>query len=232
MKIGIVIPTYRKQNGSTEQLLTRTLNSIKNQTYAEYKVFLIGDNYDNKDEFIHLSTSIVENDKIYYKNLPIAIERKKYPIGSSQLWSAGGVNATNFGIEKCIEQDINYVCHLDHDDLWHPQHLELIAHTIKTTGDPAFVYTCGTYFNSYLPNVPLTNEIIPSTPQPGRTIHSSTCINVSKIPLLYRDVYQETGVVEPADADMWARVSKYIIDNQLSSYLITSLTCYHPTEKT
>jgi glycosyltransferase involved in cell wall biosynthesis len=230
MNIAIVINTYKKQDNSTYSCLSRALRSIVNQTYQNYTVYLIGDDYVDIDEFNSLATSIIPKDKIYYENLPVALERSKYPIGSQLLWTTGGVNSRNEGYKRAIQNKHRYICNLDHDDYWHPQHLELIAHTIKIT-NPAFVYTCGTYFNSYLPNVQLTNEIVQSNPTPGRIIHSSTCINIDKIPLLYRDVYQETGIVEPADADMWTRVSKYIIDNNLISYLITSITCYHLTEK-
>jgi glycosyltransferase involved in cell wall biosynthesis len=230
MNIAIVINTYKKIDNSTYDCLAKTLHSVANQTYQEYTVYLIGDNYDDNDEFTLLATSIIPSNKIYYENLPVAVERTKYPAGSQLLWSAGGVNSRNEGYHRAIQHKHEYICNLDHDDIWHPQHLELIVHTIETTNNPAFIYSCGTYFNSYLPYVPLTNEIIISNPQPGKTIHSSTCINVNKIPLLYRDVYQETGMIEPADADMWTRVSNYIIDNELTSFLITSITCYHLTE--
>jgi glycosyltransferase involved in cell wall biosynthesis len=230
MKLGIIIPTYQKPDGLTPFLLKRAIESIKKQTYRDYLLIIIGDKYENNSEFEAICNDKELEGKIIYKNLPIAKEREKYPAGSKELWSAGGVNACNYGINLGLESGLTYICHLDHDDYWHPQHLELIVHTIKTTNNPAFIYSCGTYFNSYLPYVPLTNEIIISNPQPGKTIHSSTCINVNKIPLLYRDVYQETGMIEPADADMWTRVSKYIIDNELTSFLITSITCYHLTE--
>ena len=230
MKIGIVIPTYQKNNGNTPSLLTRALTSIKKQTYTDYKVFLIGDNYNNNDEFIYLATSIIDNDKIYYKNLSIAVERDKYHIGSQQLWCAGGVNATNWGTNRAISEKIYYICHLDHDDYWHPTHLEQITRAIIYDTNTSFIYTCGTYFDTHLPTVELSNNIAHSIPQPGGVIHSSTCINYKKIPLMYRDVFAETGIPEPADADLWRRMGSYIIQNNLSSYLISSLTCFHPTE--
>lgn len=232
MNLAIVINTYQKLDGSTPSVLTRAIESIKNQTYQNYKVFLIGDAYADDTEFTQLAKTIIDTDKIVFENLPFAKERDKYQIGSNQLWCSGGVNARNYGIELAKSMGFEYICHLDHDDYWHPQHLELINHTIEATNNPPFVYTCGTYYNSYLPAVPLSNEIVEILPVPARVIHSSVCINHSQIPLLYRDVFEETGVCEPADADMWKRISEYIKLNNLKSYLITSLTCYHPTEQT
>jgi glycosyltransferase involved in cell wall biosynthesis len=231
MKLGIIIATYQRSVGNTPYLLSRALESIKNQTHQDYKVFLIGDKYEDHDEFLQLATSIIPLEKIYFENLSIAIERDRYTYMPDKLWYSGGVNAMNYGIKLAIKDGCDYICHLDHDDYWHPQHLEIINHTIEITQDSAFIYTCGTYYNSYLPKVILNNEIIEKLPIPCQTIHSSVCINHSKIPLLYRDVYEETGQIAPSDADMWVRISEYIKINNLKSYLIPTLTCYHPTEK-
>lgn len=233
MTIGIVIPTYQRGDGTSPSLLTRALNSIKNQTYSDYKVFLIGDKYDDADEFKQLATTIIDSDKIYYKNLPVAVEREKYRIGSRELWCSGGVSATNFGIETAILEGIGYICHLDHDDYWHIEHLETVNNVIESTNSSiAFVYTCGTYFSHHLPNVILNKDLVKSLPEPCKTIHSSTCINFLLIPLRYRDVKEVEGRVTEADADMWGRISKYITDHNLNSYLVCSLTCFHPTERT
>ena len=230
MKFAITIPTYKRLDGTTPQYLTRALNSIINQSYQDYKVFLIGDAYDDNDEFIQLATSMIPNDKLYYENLPVAIERNKYNISSRELWCSGGVNCRNHAIDLVLQDNLEYVCPLDHDDYWHPTHLEQIMRVIQFDPDTSFVYTCSTYFDTHLPTVELSNNITHSIPQPGGVIHSSTCINYKKIPLMYRDVFAETGIIEPSDADLWRRLGSYIIQHNLSSYLVSSLTCFHPKE--
>jgi glycosyltransferase involved in cell wall biosynthesis len=77
MTIGIVIPTYRKPDGSTKIHLERALRSIKNQVYQDYKVILVGDQYEDQNELIHMS-KIIDEEKITVINLPRAIEREKY----------------------------------------------------------------------------------------------------------------------------------------------------------
>jgi glycosyltransferase involved in cell wall biosynthesis len=231
MKIGIVIPTYQRNDGNTPSLLTRALNSIKNQTHTDYKVFLIGDRYDNNDEFIQLATTIIDSDKIYYENLPNAIEREKYSIGSQQLWCAGGVNATNWGIEKSLSESINYICHLDHDDYWQSNHLEAINKVLEEQ-KPAFAYTCSTHIHhGTLPGVNIDGGIENRIPVGCSLIHSSVCMNCDIISIRYRDVFSETGNAYPADADMWNRVGVYIREQNLQSFLIKQLTCNHPTER-
>ena len=232
MRIGIVIPTYQRGDGTTPSLLTRALNSIKNQTHTDYKVFLIGDKYDNNDEFMQLATTIIDSDKIYYENLAVAVEREKYPIGSHQLWCAGGVNATNWGMHKSTSEGIHYVCHLDHDDYWQSNHLEEINKVLEEQ-KPAFVYTCSTHIhNGILPKVNIDGGVINSIPVACNLIHSSVCMNCDTIPIRYRDVFSEKGSSYAADADMWDRVGAYIREQNLQSFLIKQLTCNHPTERT
>jgi len=232
MKIGIVIATYQKPDGSTPILLKRAIDSIKAQTHKDYILIIIGDKYDDNNEFESICNDKDLKDKIFYKNLPYAKERDKYPMGSQELWSAGGVNACNYGVKLALEKNLSYVCHLDHDDYWHPQHLELINSVIEQTKDASFISTCSTYFDSYLPRIELTNEVFLSQVKPGNFIHSSVCINHNKIPLLYRDVFEETGKEYAADADLWIRIGEFATKNKLKTYQISSLTCYHPSERT
>jgi glycosyltransferase involved in cell wall biosynthesis len=221
MKLGIVIATYQRLDGSTPSLLKRAIDSIKNQTHQDYTLIVIGDKYEDNNEFERVCKESKLNDKIIYINLPHAKERDKYPIGSQELWSAGGVNARNYGVEIGLREGLSYICHLDHDDYWHPQHLELINFTINTTGDASFINTCSTYFDSHLPRIELTNEIIPSQVEPGNLIHSSVCINYNQINLKYRDVFEETGKEFAADADLWTRIRDYVKINNLKTYQIS-----------
>lgn len=231
MKIGIVINTYQRLDGTTPNLLKRAIQSVKDQTHKDYILIVIGDKYEDNQEFESICSSFKLNNKIIYKNLPNAKEREKYTLGSQELWSAGGVNARNYGIDLGINLGLTYICHLDHDDYWHPQHLEIINFAIEETKDASFIHTCSTYFGSYLPKVNLTNEIQITQVKPGNIIHSSVCINYSTIPLRYRDVYEETGIEFAADADLWTRIGEFIFNNNLKSYLITTLTCFHPSER-
>lgn len=231
MKLGIVIATYQRSDGSTPDYLTRALLSIKNQIHQDYKVFLIGDKYTDNDEFITLAKSFIPQDKIYYENLPVSVERDRYPQGGLSLWRCGGVTAWNYGVSKCFEEGINYICKLDHDDYWSEDHLSSINHVIENIDNTAAViYTCGTYFSSYLPNVILDNNIIEDIPKPCGTIHSSICIDYSKIYLKYRDTAYEIGIPEAGDADLLARLETQIVQNNLKSYLVRRLTCFHPQE--
>ena len=51
MKIGIIITTYQKLDGSSPSLLKKAIDSIKNQTHQDYTLIVIGDKYEDDDEF-------------------------------------------------------------------------------------------------------------------------------------------------------------------------------------
>jgi hypothetical protein len=230
LKIGIVVPTFKRADGKSIHYLTRSLNSIKNQTFKDYKVFLIGDRYEDNDEFIQIATSIIEPDKIYYENLPFAEERDRYKDKWS-IWSYGGVNASNYGIDLALSQGFEYICHLDHDDVWENNHLSSISEVIIRTSSP-FIFTKSKYFSSTLPYIrDNVEEVLWMAPGCGGLIRSSVCMNFKQIPLRYRDIFKETGVVGlPSDGDLWGRVSEWIILNKLNSLLINKITCIHDEE--
>lgn len=225
MTIGIIIPTYQRKDGNSIKYLQKSLNSIKNQTYTNYKLFLIGDKYDNNEEFINISKSIIPKEKIFSINLPHAKERDKYSPGDKKLWCSGGVNATNYGIDLCLKENISHICHLDHDDWWESTHLEEIS---KFINDYFFITTKSNHINNQiLPK----NINTPFYPKSGDIVRSATCINFAKTNLRYRDVFEETGKIYPADADLWNRISDFMKNTNNKGIVINKITCNHPTER-
>lgn len=232
MKLGIVINTYQKSDGTTKQYLIRALKSVVSQKYQNYKVFLIGDNYEDDIEFNEIATSIIPAEKIYYENLPYAKERDKYlHVNPKALWSSGGCNARNYG-NDIAKLEVDYVCQLDHDDYYLPNHLSNIAYVINKYSDAAFIYTLAKNksINSFPKEVQADGSIIESLPRSARLIHSSVCINNKKIPLKYRDVFEEDNREYPSDADLWERIRVFCNHNLMKSYLICEVTCVHDSE--
>lgn len=231
MHLAITIPTFKKSNGKSPFFLTRALDSIFNQTYTDFKIYLIGDKYEDDDEF----KSIIDKypkEKLYAENLPYAKERDKYLLDNKYaLWCAGGVTAINHAIDLALEDGFKYICQLDHDDHWDKSHLEIINEVIGET-NADWLCTKSTYCKSYLPLKETDNKYVEFIPMNGALINSSTCINLITLPIRPRDVFAETGKSDPADADRWVRCAEYIKHNNLKSYMVNKLTCFHEEEFT
>ena len=229
MTFAIVITTYQKKDGSTPFFLRRALDSVFKQDYENFMVFIIGDKYDDNQEFIDICSSY-NQEKMNYENLPFAAERDKYT-DKWIVWSYGGCYANNYGIDKAVNMGYEYICHLDHDDEWLPNHLSSLKNGIDETNS-LFLCTKSEYVsNAVLPNNGSNLDLIPFIPSGGKLIHSSTCINFKKIPLRHRNIYEETGAVgQPGDYDMWERVGKYLVSNGLTGYIINKVTCKHLDE--
>jgi glycosyltransferase involved in cell wall biosynthesis len=228
MKFGICIATYKRQDGKTLFYLNRTLDSIKNQTYENYKIFLIGDKYEDDLEFESFGKNF-DKTKIYKENLPFAAERDKYFNNSGLLWSVGGRNASNRAIDLAIEDGIDYIIKMDHDDWIEPNHLENFVECInKTNAD--FMCSKSTHINGVLPNINSNERFVPFLPDSSVLIKSSSCTNYKTIPIRSRNVFEETGKVFPGDADLWKRVKSHIEENNLKSFMINEITCHHDEE--
>lgn len=125
MKIAVAIPTYQRPDGKTPFYLRRVLNSIFEQEYGNFKIFLVGDHYENEDELASIVNEYPSN-RLYCVNLDKAMERDKYKNMKEVLWSCGGVHAHNYITEVILSEGFDYICHADHDDYWGPQHLKII----------------------------------------------------------------------------------------------------------
>jgi glycosyltransferase involved in cell wall biosynthesis len=226
---SIVITTYQRKDGNTPKYLKRALQSIFDQDYHLFKIYVIGDKYENNEEFESIFNELPK-DKIYFENLPIAHERDKYT-DKTLIWKYGGCFANNYGINKSISDGYEYVCHLDHDDEWYPNHLSSLNDAIIKTNS---LWLCTKSEYGHFMVYPMVNsdlELVEFNPKPEGLIHSSTCINFKKIPLRHRNVFEETGLSGlPGDADLWYRIREYFNGNNLKGVLVNKITCKHIEE--
>lgn len=226
-KFAIIIPTYHKPDGSTKSGLTRAIESILNQKYQNWKIFLIGDKYENDDEFKQIS-SIVHSDKIFAINrLDAVVERDIYPNPSKQLWCAGGCSSIKFGIRRALNHGFDFICPLDHDDWWHEDHLLNFAKAIEKHPDLFFLAARSQTYKpgEYLPPTS-TNIGLGYIPERCKVIHSSTCIKFSETNIRYRDTFERTGITRPGDADLWNRLSAWMLKNNKLGYYTGVVTCF------
>jgi glycosyltransferase involved in cell wall biosynthesis len=233
MTLGVTIHTYQRADGQTPHLLMRAIQSVANQSYQNYKIFIVGDKYEDNSEFEDVINGFVEiADKIVCENLHFAHERDKYlGVNNTALWNCGGANALNHANNLAKAHGITKVCHLDHDDIWLPNHLQLIADAIVAKQNPAFIYTLSRYLhNPVFPQMIVDEQVVEHYPAYCSLVHSSIYMDLDQVHLPYRDLWAEEGRYFPSDGDMWERVTAKCRVENLKSYVIRQVTCVHENE--
>jgi glycosyltransferase involved in cell wall biosynthesis len=211
----------------------RAIQSVANQSYQNYKIFIVGDKYEDNSEFEDVINGFVEiADKIVCENLHFAHERDKYlGVNNTALWNCGGANALNHANNLAKAHGITKVCHLDHDDIWLPNHLQLIADAIVAKQSPAFIYTLSRYLhNPVFPQMIVDEQVVEHYPAYCSLVHSSIYMDLDQVHLPYRDLWAEEGRYFPSDGDMWERVTAKCRVENLKSYVIRQVTCVHENE--
>jgi len=228
MKFGVVIPTYYKKDGSTKDFLEKTIQSVVDQTYTDWKLFIVGDDYTHPEELVEL-TKHIPPDKLRIENLPVSIERSKYK--GRELWLCSGCNPSNQGIKLLEEEGINYYCHLDHEDIWTPQHLEYHNNVYLKYPEVSFVYTKAHFVRegNCFP-ADLVDDKMNNLPPRGRhVVHSSISFNINIIKLRYRNM-MDLKIDCASDADLWDRINEEIRRKNIFSYHVPKATTYHLLE--
>jgi glycosyltransferase involved in cell wall biosynthesis len=220
VRFGITIATYQRPDGSTNSLLNRALQSVYNQTYHNWKLFLIGDNYHDRIEFgaIVARAGYHCGDDFQSVNLPYAIGRDT-GLKEIELWKVGGVGAMNFALTLQHIDGIDVHCHLDDDDYWLPDHLETLS---QEYADPyvAFVYTQAkrTYKDDVYPKCTVADKR-PWRPRANGLIHSTASWKLSDIDSMYIPKLDQ-----PADSYLWTRIADELDIKKLNSVFVPKVT--------
>ena len=233
MVLGVTIHTYQRADGQTPNFLSRAIQSVVNQSYQNYKIFIVGDKYEDNKQFEDIINGFIEiADKIVFENLNFAHERDIYlGVNNTALWNCGGANALNHANNLAKANGIAKVCHLDHDDVWLPNHLELIAKAVLEKNEPAFIHTLSRYLdNPVFPQMPTDGQVVEHYPAYCSLIHSSVYIDLDQINLPYRDLWAVEKRFFPSDGDLWERIREKCEKENLKSYVIREVTCIHDKE--
>ena len=177
---AIVIPTYKRKNGTTVQNIKNIVDFLSKQTYQNYHVFLVGDDYEDAEEFQYLA-SLFPQDKIYSHNNDTSY-RKDYFSSPANKWCIGGVMALKHGVEKAKEYGFKYYLHLDDDDSWSHDKLHVHRQILEQFPEADFTFHASEYCGGVLPRehreYPLTYNNL--RPMHCNLVHSSNCLSLSE----------------------------------------------------
>jgi len=117
--ISVIIPTYNRAD-----LLPKTLDSVKNQTFKDYEILVIDDGSEDKTEnVITKNYPSVHYEKITHSGLPAA---------------------KNQGIKLAKGEFITFI---DSDDLWEPNFLKELYLPLSSVTNYSFSYCNSCLFN-------------------------------------------------------------------------------------
>lgn len=181
LKFGITIASFQRKSGKSPEYLKRSLTSILNQTAANWKIYLVGDKYENNSEFEEIIQSIFSNnmDKIQYKNLEQPGERGT--LTGKALWQVAGSTAFNTGIKMALDDGCDYILHLDDDDWFDLKKIQILNYVCSAFNNPEYLFHYSTYkhFGSFPFDVVTELKLNNLLPRPAGLIHSTMCCHRS-----------------------------------------------------
>jgi len=121
-----------------EKMLGQLLDSIKSQTYKNWKLFITGDCFEPEEELVNILKSKLDPKQYTFHNLSKPGERGI--VANELLHLSGGCAANNKGISLAKSEGFKYFAHIDHDDVWKPTHLESMMQAFQQDPDIAFGY--------------------------------------------------------------------------------------------
>jgi hypothetical protein len=149
VKVAVYTSTYNIEENnrgrsnyiSYDKMLTDFINSIKGQTYKNWKLFIVGDAFQPEEELVNILKKNLKPEQYTFFNMKEPGERGK--IDPKYLRDSGGVKAHNEALKLAKKEGFEYFANHDHDDYWKPDHLELVMKAFQQDPEIGFGYTRG-----------------------------------------------------------------------------------------
>ena len=107
IRFAITIPTWWRPNRESLKRVSISMGCLMQQTWAHWKVFMVGDDIKNQSDFGSL-VKLLPPERISFFNLMNASERLDPTLSSTDKWSIGGAAALNKAIELARAE--GYAC--------------------------------------------------------------------------------------------------------------------------
>jgi len=237
IKFAVIVATYWRKNGESVYFLNNLFNCLDKQQYRDFKLFLIGDDYSKHKEFNDICKQY--NNDIYYKNLDTSFRKNVFSIDFNK-WSSGGSNARFYGIKEAIKQGYDYYLHIDDDDTWKSNHIQIIYDMLQQWPNSDFIFTAGNMKNKKVPNpkncsINYNNYI----PRPGYAIHSTWCINLNTMGNFISNIFKnrldiinkiktkqiKETKIKALDALILTKIKNYVKQGIYNTLFIPEVTC-------
>lgn len=232
MKPAIVMATYNRKNNSSLKYLERSIGSVISQTYQEWTLIIVSDDYENKDELLNLINIFrnrTQNEIVLIEN---KVCERNYVTHPHSKWKVAGAIAMNMGLLHARQEGYTTYLHLDDDDYWGRDHVQTIMEQYDKYENCIFVNTKSVYQKRLLPSLDM--KIYPNNyiPTGGKMIHSSFSFRLDVLPYYYFTSLDNNTKREPADSQMLNSIGQYLKRHpEYCSIYVPRLTCFHEEER-
>jgi len=245
MKVAVIVATYCRKNGTSPHILNKMFQNLLRQTHKNFKVFIVGDDYTKRLEFLTIINKYKNKLNIWSMNNKKSLRTSTFKI-QQNLWTSGGVYAKYEAIKQAIKEKYNIYMHLDDDDIWRPNHIKNYVKTFRQFPQVDFVYSKAKYYNMHLPrNVPRNLKVrwknFPRGLRPCNIVHSTFAFNLNKTKHLVLKMFRDRIrlieqiktkkikeiKIRPHDAQQLYTLRQF----KKSSICIPQVTCIKPTDR-
>lgn len=187
MKFSVIIPAYNAEN-----FIQRSVRSVLRQTFSDFEIIVVND---GSNDTTYQKVSSISDERL------IVIDKK----------NEGVSVARNEGIQRAQGE---YICFLDADDEFYPNHLSALAEAIEKYKDRAFFST------RFCVSMMDDNEKIDMPAVTGKIVYYDNIIEElfrffeliwTGCVCIRKEMFDKYGMFEPGirlgeDTDMWKRV--------------------------
>jgi glycosyltransferase involved in cell wall biosynthesis len=208
-RVSVVIPTYNYSN-----VLRCALTSVLWQTYRDFEVLVVGDGCTDDSEQVVASFG---DARLRWHNFPAN--------------SGNQVQPKNWGLRNARG---TYIAHLQHDDVWHPEHLATLVRTLEE-GHTEWVYGLLENIGPPGSNVRFVTGIYSSgIYEPGHGITSSSVLHTRELALRIGGLKDANTIWRTPDCDFTLRAweacgNRFAASNELTGFKFPSYlrkNCY------
>lgn len=231
---AICMATYQRKNYNSPFYLKRCLESIVNQSYSNWKLYVYGDKYEDDSEFNRILSESVPPEKLVKKNMESAPERER--LKGAEFWRVGGVTTMNAARQRAMEDGFEWICHIDDDDYWHKEKLKTVNNVIRQLPKCCFLYSYSTITDRITDIFPKTYIYHLSYNSLGREvegIHSTFVFHKKLLQQFKMKSFRENehDVVEAGDKQTRDFIREFLKNNPDENIVfIPSTLVHHPCE--
>lgn len=197
-KVSVIIPTYNRSKS-----ISRTINSVLNQTYTDFEIIIVNDNSNDNTETI-INSFLNSDPRLRYIKHNV---------------NKGGPASRNTGIKN---SNGKYIALLDDDDEWYPEKLEKQVHLLDNSSDDVGLIYCGCETADKHGNI--ISKTYPK--KRGNLFYDLLGNNFIPSPtnLIRKECFDKIGFCDETlksrqDLDLWVRISNYYQIDYISEIL-------------